>query len=335
MNGQPPCLLLWTPLAGYRSALAAALGDLGDLGGAGVELVCAGSEAEAVATLARADAALLPGVQLAYTAALAQAVRQAPRLRWIQLIATGQEGIEQHGVPARLAVTGVGPTMAPVVAEHALALMLALVRRVAEAALQGSRAVWNRSAVAAGLGSLEGRTLCLVGYGRIGQETARRAQAFGMRCIGVNRSGSNEAPSLAQRVWPVARLHEALAEADVVALSLPSSKATDGLFGAAAWAACKRGALVVNVGRGSVIDTPSLVAALHSGHLAGAGLDVTDPEPLPDGHPLWTAPGALITPHVGGGGSPKSLQRLAALVRDNLVRFRAGLPLQHLVELPD
>lgn len=322
-----PCVLLWTPLPGQRTALAAGLHDQG------IELICAQDEAEALAALARADAALLAGVASGYTAALAAAIRSAPQLRFVQLIASGVEGIEQHGLPAHIVVAGVGDTMAPVVAEHAMALLLALQRRLGEATVQGLHGVWNRPAVLAGLGSLEGKTLCLAGYGRIGKEIARRAHAFGMRCIALNRSGRSDARDLAAEVLPLARLTDALGRSDAVALSLPEAAETRGLFDARAWAACRPGALVVNVGRGTVIDTDALVAALESGHIAGAGLDVTDPEPLPDGHPLWTVPGVLITPHVGGGGSPKGAERLLSLVEDNLSRFRSGQPVRHAMTL--
>jgi phosphoglycerate dehydrogenase-like enzyme len=322
-----PCVLLWTPWASHQQAMHSVLRDAPDC-----DLIAANNEAEAIAALARADVALFAGVGHAYGPTLAQAVGAAPRLRWMQLLSTGHEALEQRGVPPHITVTGVGNSSAAVVAEHAMALLLALARRTGEAAVNGQQGRWDRG-VAARIASLEGMTLCLAGYGRIGKELARRAQAFGMRCIAVNRSGRNDAPGLAEAVFPMERLHEALAQADAVAISFPLAKDTQRLFGAREWAACKRGALVVNVGRGAVVDTDTLVAALHGGQLAGAGLDVTDPEPLPDGHPLWTAPGALVTPHVGGAGSTAGLRRLGELVLDNLRRFRAGEPLQHKLDL--
>lgn len=182
------------------------------------------------------------------------------------------------------------------------------------------------------MASVEGRTLFLADYGRIGQEIAPRAQAFGMRCIAVNRSGRNDAPELAQQVFTIEPLHEALAQADDIAISLPLAKDTQGLFRAREWAACRRGALMVNVGRGAVIRNDSLAAALHEGQLVGAGLDVTEPEPLPDRPPLRTAPGVLVSPHVGGAGSTEGLKRLAALVQENIRRFRTGQPLLHTVD---
>ena len=323
-----PTVLLWSPFTGQVKALAAGLRA------SDIELLVPASEAEAITLLPRADVALFAGVAQGYGPALGQAVHHAPRLRWLQLISTGQEALEQHGLPAHIALTGVGNTAAAVVAEHAMALLLGLVRRLGEAAVQQHRGEWLRS-YSARTGSLEGQTLCLAGYGRIGKEIARRAQGFGMHCIAVNRSGRNDAPELAAEVLPLTRLHDAMAQSDSVALSFPGNAATQGLFGAAEWAACKRGALVVNVGRGSVVDTDSLVAALHSGQIGGAGLDVTEPEPLPAGHALWQAPGVLITPHVGGAGSPQGVARLAALVAENVRRFSAGEPLLHTVTLGD
>jgi phosphoglycerate dehydrogenase-like enzyme len=322
-----PTLLLWTPFTGQQRLLEPALRE------ARCELIAVASEAEAVAALPRADAALLAGVALGYSPAIAQAVRAAPRLRWLQLLSTGQEAVEQQGgVPEHVEVTGVGDTAAGVVAEHAVALLLALARRLDVAVLQGARADWSRS-YASRMDSLDGRTLCLAGYGRIGKEIARRAQGFGMRCIAVNRGGTGEVDGCVQQVLPLARLHEALAQADAVAISVPGTPATRHLFGAAAWAACKRGALVVNVGRGSVVETASLVDALQAGQLGGAGLDVQDPEPLPPDHALWRAPNVLITPHVGGAGNPQGVARLAELIRENMRRFDAGEPLLHRIAL--
>lgn len=324
-----PRVLLWTPIARQMQSLTAVLNP------SHAELVPCSSEAQAIAELPNADAALVAGVEGGYTAALARAIEASPRVRWLQLVATGREGLDAHGVPARITVTDVGTTSAAVVAEHAMALLLALARRIGPATLATQGATWARDEVLRGIRSLEGMTLCLAGYGRIGKEIARRAQAFGMQCIAVNRSGHNDAPGLATEVLPLTELHRALARAQAVAISLPASPQTLHLFDRAAWAACPRGALVVNVGRGAVIDTDSLTEALHCGQLAGAGLDVTDPEPLPDGHPLWSAPGTLITPHVGGAGSVLGAQRLGALIQDNLQRFAAGEPLRHVVHAPD
>ena len=328
MTAARPRILFWTHVTEQIKALTATMDA------SCVELIPCASEAEALATLPSVDAALLSGVGTGYHAGFAQAVRAAPHLRWIQLVATGREGLDAHGVPAHVTVTDVGTSSAAVVAEHAMALLLALARRIGPAARMTGRGTWAREEVLGGMRSLEGMTLCLAGYGRIGQEIARRAQAFGMRCVAVNRSGRNDTPELASEVFTLGKLHAALGRAHAVALSLPAGPETDGLFSAAAWAACRRGALVVNVGRGSVIDTDSLTAALHSGQIAGAGLDVTEPEPLPDGHPLWRAPGALITPHVGGAGSRAGTLRLAALIQDNLGRFARGEPLLNVVDAP-
>ena len=328
MTRSRPRVIFWTHVTEQLQALSAAIDA------PSVEFITCTSEAEALAALADADGALLPGVALGYHAVMADAVRRAPHLRWIQLVATGREGLDAFGVPARLTVTDVGTASAAVVAEHAMALLLALARRLGPAAVAGQHARWDRDGVARGVRSLEGMTLCLAGYGRIGQEIARRAQAFGMQCIAVNRSGRNATPTLAAEVLPLTALHQALGRAHAVALSLPASPETDGLFDRVAWAACRRGALVVNVGRGSVIDTDSLTEALQSGHIGGAGLDVTEPEPLPDCHPLWTTPGALITPHIGGAGSRAGTLRLAALVQDNLERFARGDLLRNVVDVP-
>jgi phosphoglycerate dehydrogenase-like enzyme len=164
--------------------------------------------------------------------------------------------------------------------------------------------------------SLEGATLAIVGYGRIGKEIAQRAKPFGPRIVAVSRTPVSDA--LIDEFHPLGELHQVLGTADAVAIAIALTPQTRHLFDARAFAACKRGSLLVNIARGGVIDQAALCEALASGQLGAAGLDVTDPEPLPDGDPLWHAPNILISPHYAGAGSPKSIERIAASVIDNL-----------------
>lgn len=251
-------------------------------------------------------------------------------VRWMHFISAGREGYEELGWPPGVIVSYAGGGVSPAVAEHAMALLLALARRIPDlVSVVMPRKAFDRSLVAPQAISLEGKTLVLVGYGHIGRGVARRAKAFDMRVISVSRSAQPE-PDV-DEAWPLARLHEALAQADAVVVAIALTPETTGLLGEAAFKACKRGALLVNVARGPVVNTAALQQALHEGQLGGAGLDVTDPEPLPAEHPLWDCPNVLISPHYAGSGSPASTQRLADGVLENLRRLQAGEPLLSVV----
>ena len=177
------------------------------------------------------------------------------------------------------------------------------------------------------------RVLC-VGMGDIGSNFARRAHALGAEVVGVRRTvhPDTPCPDYCLRVVPQDKLDDELPEADLVALSLPGTPETEGLFDAARLARCKKGAILLNVGRGSSVDSDALAAAIHSGHLFGAGLDVTAPEPLPADHPLWAEPNVIITPHVSGKFSlPKTLENIADIFVHNLQLYAAGKPLDNQV----
>ncbi len=314
-------IVLWAS-GPVKSALGAAIAAV-----AGARLRVAQTHDEVPALVAGADALVFPGV--AYDAAIAAAVRSAPRLAWMQLASAGFDRIEAHGVPVRVVVTNAGDSWSSAVAEHALALLLALARHLPEAARAQARGEWRRK-IMAGTVSLEGATLAVVGFGSIGREVARRARAFGMRVLAVRRSAQPSAE--ADATFGPERLYEVFAQADAVVVALPQSAETERLFDARAFSACKRGAYLVNVARGGIVDQEALVAALTEGRLGGAGLDVTSPEPLPEGHALWTAPNCIVTPHVAGSG-PAAYARLAALVGDNVRRFVAGEPLRNPIEV--
>jgi len=132
-------------------------------------------------------------------------------------------------------------------------------------------------------------------------------------------------------VLPASRLHEALARADAIVIAAALTEETNGLIDAAAIAAMKPGGVLVNIARGAIVRTEPLMAALRSGHLAGAGLDVTDPEPPPKDHPLWGCPNVIITPHLAGIGSVPVRRRIGDVVMENLRRLRAGDALAHVV----
>jgi len=255
---------------------------------------------------------------------------RARRLRFIQSFTAGYEGLQMHGVPPGVLVANAGDSWSPAVAEHGMALLLALVKCLPHAILNQSRGRWDRSQTPR-MGSLEQQTLAIVGFGSIGREFARRARPFGMRIVGLSRSA--KADPLADEVQPMSALHTVLARADVVLVAVPYSKETHHLIGARELSACKRGAILINVARGGLVDPAALSAALSSGRLGAAGTDVTEPEPLPDGDPLWSAPNLIITPHVAGASGPVGRERLAGFVAANVARFVAGAPVNCVVTL--
>jgi phosphoglycerate dehydrogenase-like enzyme len=255
---------------------------------------------------------------------------RAPRLRFIQSFTAGYEGLQAHGVPPGVVVANAGDSWSPAVAEHGMALLLALVKCLPQAIINQSRGSWDRSH-SPRMGSLEAQTLAIVGFGSIGREFARRARPFGMRIVGLSRRAIPDA--LADEVQPISALKAVLARADVVLVAVPYSKATHHMIGADELAACKRGAILINVARGGLVDPVALAAALSSGQLGAAGTDVTEPEPLPEGDPLWGAPNLIITPHVAGASGPVGRERLAGFVAANVARFVAGEPVSCVVTL--
>ena len=314
------CILLWAPLD--RDYLPGRVGEFPD-----VRMPIVESIDNLPRLLAGADAIVMLGHF--YTAQAAAVIRQHGRkLRWIQLTTAGYDSVITHGVPPGVVVTNAGHSHGPMVAEHAVMLLLALIRRLPAFARRQAAHEFDR-AIALKLTTLEGATVAVIGLGGIGRETARRARAFGAHLLGVSRSGRPE--QLVDEVFPAAGLHAALARADAVVVAAALTEATHGLIDAAAIAAMKPGAVLVNIARGAIVRTAPLMAALHSGQLSGAGLDVTDPEPLPPDHPLWDCPNLIITPHVSGIGSVPVRRRIGDVVMENLRRLRAGEALTHVV----
>jgi phosphoglycerate dehydrogenase-like enzyme len=300
----------------------------------GVEVVVVANEEEAASRLADADALL---------GALSPTLLEAGRdLRWVQIPAAGIERYARMpGLADRdIVVTNAQRIFAPGGAEHVLALVLALARRLPVSLELQRQRRWDAHAVTGpspyvGDGSelleLRGRTLLVAGLGGIGTETARLAAGIGMR-VTATRNSSREGPAFVSYVGSPDELTDLAAEADVIVNALPFTAETDDAFDAAVFDAMKPGALFVNVGRGGTVDTEALVRALREGGLGGAGLDVTDPEPLPPEHELWGMSNVIITPHIGGD-SDRHQERMFLLFQENLRRFAAGEPLLSVVDL--
>ena len=250
-------------------------------------------------------------------AASLRALATLPRLRLIQLLSAGAEqviGLVPDGVT--LATARGAPD--PAVAEWIMAVILAQTRQLPRFVAAQHAGHWD---FAPG-GSLAGQTALIVGYGSIGAALEPLLVPFGVTVERVARrpregvSGLDALPGL-------------LGRADIVILLVPVTPATRGMAGADFLARMRDHALLVNAARGPVVDTGALLAELQSGRLRAA-LDVTDPEPLPDGHPLWSAPGLLLTPHVAGA-TPQASERRAAILADQLTRYAAGRELRNVV----
>jgi phosphoglycerate dehydrogenase-like enzyme len=178
---------------------------------------------------------------------------------------------------------------------------------------------------------LEGRTVLVVGLGGIGSQAAKRAHGLGMRVV-ATRGSRREGPDYVEYVGLAGEVNDLAAQADVVINTAPLTERTRGMFDSEFFAAMKPTAYFISIGRGASTVTDDLVTALKNGELAGAGLDVTDPEPLPEGHPLWIMPRVIISPHTGGR-SDKGRDRLFLLVQENLRRYVAGEALYSVVDI--
>jgi D-2-hydroxyacid dehydrogenase (NADP+) len=257
----------------------------------------------------------------------------ATRLRWMHAAGAGVERYELAQIAARgVMLTNSSGVSAPNMAEHVLGMMIALTRRFPRLLRAQSRREWRDEETHREVGELQGQTVLIAGIGDIGCAVAQRAAAFGMRVNGLRRRADATPPAGFDRVFALADLPAALADADHVVVTLPNTPHSRGLFDAAAFAAMKPGAAIYNVGRGTVIDTAALIAALESGHLGGAGLDVTDPEPLPAESPLWDMENVLITAHTSGA-TPRFWERQADLIADNIRRIQRGDAPRNLVDL--
>ena len=262
-------------------------------------------------------------------------LRAAGELRWVQSTSAGVD--RYMTVPElidndRIVLTNMRAVHGPAIADHAFAMLLSLTRDLAWYLDPAHRGTWNRHGSGAEPISLHGRTLLVVGLGGIGSEVARRGKGFGMRVLATRRRDTPRPPYVdRQGGADHDQLMEFLREADVVAVCLPLTAETKGLFGAAEFDAFKRGSYLINVGRGRIVETDALVRALNDGRLAGACLDVTDPEPLPPDHPLWAMPNVVITPHVSGR-SALTRRRWHDVYINNLRRFGRGEPLINVVD---
>ncbi len=267
-----------------------------------------------------ADADAYTGFRLS-----AEQLDQAPQLKWVHSLSAGVEQWLSAGIAERgLLLTNSSGVHATNIAEHVFAMMLAFARQLPSLFGSQQRHTWrDNDTFDEHVFELEGQKLIIVGTGAIGSAVARRAKAFGMETVGVRRHPTREAvPDIDEQV-SFDKMKALLGDADHVVICLPMTPDTKGLFSADVIAAMKPGAHFFNIGRGGIVDQDALIAALRSGHLGGAGLDVTTPEPLPGDSPLWDMPNVIITAHTSGS-TPKYGERALGLFGDILQRLREG-----------
>lgn len=313
---QPPRKILVRGAGDHVTALQAEFPD--------VQLVSVGSVEEM--RLQAGDADAMVGF------CDADAVAIATRLVWVQASSAGVERCLEADAIANgnVLLTNMQKMSSPAIGEHAIAMMLSLTRGLVHHARIMPDGAWNRSVGGEiGMMSLDGKTVLVVGLGGIGLAAAQRASALGMRVL-ATRNSSRDGPDFVDYVGLSGELYELAAQADVVINTLPLTPATKGVFDEAFFDAAKHGVFFVNVARGGSVVTDDLVAALEDGRVAGAGLDVTDPEPLPPDHPLWQMPNVVITPHIAWYGSDGERKRV--LDRENIRRFIAGDALLNVVD---
>src|SRR5216683_5215546 len=251
------------------------------------------------------------------------------RLRYYHSIGAGVDAIltpelVQSDVILASEKGGVGIHLA----EHALALLLSLTRGLHTAIRQPDYAL--REPIRLEQRELYEATMGIVGFGGTGREVARRALAFGMRVLAVDIEDVPPEPGV-EAIWKPDRLYEMLGRSDVVVIALPLTKATRHLFTRDLFRRMRPTGILVNVTRGEIVYGDDLLAALDEGLIGGAGLDVTDPEPLPAGHRLWTHARAIVTPHTAGG-SPRRAGRAIDTFTENLRRLRTGQPLLAIID---
>ncbi len=255
--------------------------------------------------------------------------RAAKKLKWVQIYSAGVETYRfDDFIRSDVTLTNCKILQGPNIADHAFSLLLALARDLHQIIPNRTKEEWARDRYHPI--ELNGKTAVIIGVGGIGTQIAQRAAAFGMRVIGVD---PKEMPinSYVSKMVPPDRLNAALPEADVVFISAPHTPQSENMMGPKQFELLKKGVYFIAVSRGKLYDTQSLVKGLDSRRIAGAGLDVTNPEPLPKGHPLWKFENVIITPHIAGQGDNVQGRRMA-LLKENIARFVQGEPLLNVVD---
>lgn len=273
---------------------------------------------------------LLPTVEIAAGGFPRDLLARAPKLRWLQQWSAGADWLMKEPETAALdfVLTNASGVHAVPISEHIMAYLFAFARALPTAFRAQQEKRWDE--LDRSVFELAGKSMLLIGVGRIGARTAEIASALGMRVIGVRRSSTENVPGV-DSMHLFSELPELLVDADFVVLTVPYTSETHHMIGAQELARMKRGSFIINIGRGGTIDEAALLEALDSGHIAGAGLDVFEEEPLPADSPFWTSERVIITAHYSGS-TPEYNNRGFDIFIENLRRWAAGEPLQNVVD---
>ena len=257
-------------------------------------------------------------------------LQYAKRLKWLQLNYAGSDNYAAPGVlPEGVILTNASGCYGLAISECMLAGILQLIKRLDQYQRNQAQHIWRNEGE---VSSIEGSTTLVVGFGDIGSSFAQRMHALGSTVIGIRRNVTDK-PDYVSALYQMDALDRLLPLADFVSLSLPNSPQTQKIMGAKQFSEMKDSAILVNVGRGSAVDTDALVAALSGGEIGGAVIDVVDQEPLPAEHPLWDAPHLVLTPHVTGNYNlPETLRRIVNLSLRNLAAYLNGQPMESVVD---
>ncbi len=296
----------------------------------GSQFVVARSRAAAITAASDADVVIGFNPEICDPAIL----DHARELRWIQSLAAGVENcVALPSIQRRdILITNMRGVDSAAIAEHAVALALALAHGLEVFAADTANGKWSRrDAVATPIQMLSGKTMLVVGLGGIGTDVAQRAYGLGMNVIATREHG-HQGPHFVSYVGEPGELLTLAKQADVIVNTAPLTPQTTGLFNARFFAVVKPTAIFVNVARGASVVTADLVEALDEHRLAGAGLDVVDPEPLPPDHPLWRAPHVIVSPHISSRSDLPGLDRWV-VARENLRRYAAGERMLSVVDL--
>lgn len=257
-------------------------------------------------------------------------IQKSQRLLWLHLNSAGYDPYVKEGIlGSHTILTTSSGAYGKAVSEHMFVMLLALMKKLHRYRDDQKQHIWGEEGEVVSIGDA---VILILGAGDIGKHFAKQAHALGAYVIGVKRS-LEECPPCMDELHVNKELKELLPRADAVVSFLPSTNESRGLFNKDLFALMKKGSYFVNGGRGDLVCTEDLCDALESGHLAGAALDVTDPEPLPEDHRLWDVPNAFITPHVSGFYHlPETLRNVVAICTENVRRYHAGEPLRNVVK---
>jgi phosphoglycerate dehydrogenase-like enzyme len=258
-----------------------------------------------------------------------QLFHAAHKLKWVQIYSAG---VETYRFPefthSDIILTNCKVIQGPEIADHALAMLLALTRDLNKIIPTRTQEEWAKAKYHPL--ELRGKTAVVIGVGGIGSQIAQRAAAFGMKVIGVDPKDIPLNPYITRTVYPD-RLNSVLPDADVVFISAPHTPQSEGMMGPKQFELMKKGSFFIAVSRGKLYSTEALVKALDERRIAGAGMDVTNPEPLPKGHALWKFDNVIITPHIAGQSDGIDDRRME-LIKDNISRFLKGEPMLNVVD---